>query len=81
MTPFLLPFLISYYFNSYFLYTLKPTSTKFITFPITHILNLTLQTLLLYLFLSSLNFPPQIPPFPPLLITIPITFLLSKSIL
>ncbi|HCV6488526.1 TPA: flippase GtxA [Staphylococcus aureus] len=81
ITGFLVAFVISYYLNCYFVYRVKPTWRKFISFPITQIVNVSLQTVLLYVFVSWLNLPAEIAPFASLIITIPITFILSKWIL
>ncbi|HGZ9515564.1 TPA: flippase GtxA [Staphylococcus aureus] len=81
ITGFLVAFVISYYLNCYFVYRVKPTWRKFISFPITQIVNVSLQTVLLYVFVSWLNLPAEIAPFAGLVITIPITFILSKWIL
>lgn len=81
ITGFIVAFVISYYLNCYFVYRGKPTWRKFISFPITQIVNISLQTVLLYVFVSWLNLPAEIAPFAGLIITIPITFILSKWIL
>ncbi|HDF3630461.1 TPA: flippase GtxA [Staphylococcus aureus] len=81
ITGFLVAFVISYYLNCYFVYRVKPTWRKFISFPITQIVNVSLQTVLLYVFVSWLNLPAEIAPFAGLIITIPITLILSKWIL
>ncbi len=81
ITGFIVAFVISYYLNCYFVYRVKPTWRKFISFPITQIVNVSLQTVLLYVFVSWLNLPVEIAPFAGLIITIPITFILSKWIL
>ncbi|EOA8995425.1 flippase GtxA [Staphylococcus aureus] len=81
ITGFLVAFVISYYLNCYFVYRVKPTWRKFISFPITQIVNVSLQTVLFYVFVSWLNLPAEIAPFAGLIITIPITFILSKWIL
>ncbi|HFV7462614.1 TPA: flippase GtxA [Staphylococcus aureus] len=81
ITGFMVAFVISYYLNCYFVYRVKPTWRKFISFPITQIVNISLQTVLLYVFVSWLNLPAEIAPFAGLIITIPITFILSKWIL
>lgn len=81
ITGFLVAFMISYYLNCYFVYRVKPTWRKFISFPITQIVNVSLQTVLLYVFVYWLNLPAEIAPFAGLVITIPITFVLSKWIL
>lgn len=81
ITGFIVAFVISYYLNCYFVYRVKPTWRKFISFPITQIVNISLQTVLLYVFVSWLNLPAEIAPFAGLIITIPIIFILSKWIL
>ncbi|HCY6116281.1 TPA: flippase GtxA [Staphylococcus aureus] len=81
ITGFIVAFVISYYLNCYFVYRVKPTWRKVISFPITQIVNISLQTVLLYVFVSWLNLPAEIAPFAGLIITIPITFILSKWIL
>ncbi|HDC9571311.1 TPA: flippase GtxA [Staphylococcus aureus] len=81
ITGFIVAFVISYYLNCYFVYRVKTTWRKFISFPITQIVNVSLQTVLLYVFVSWLNLPAEIAPFAGLIITIPITFVLSKWIL
>ncbi|HDB7133332.1 TPA: flippase GtxA [Staphylococcus aureus] len=81
ITGFIVAFVISYYLNCYFVYRVKPTWRKFISFPITQLVNVILQTVLLYVFVSWLNLPAEIAPFAGLVITIPITFILSKWIL
>ncbi|HEB2288332.1 TPA: flippase GtxA [Staphylococcus aureus] len=81
ITGFIVAFVISYYLNCYFVYKVKPTWRKFISFPITQIVNVSLQTVLLYVFVSWINLPAEIAPFAGLIITIPITFILSKWIL
>ncbi|HDP6019879.1 TPA: flippase GtxA [Staphylococcus aureus] len=81
ITGFIVAFVISYYLNCYFVYRVKPTWRKFVSFPITQIVNVSLQTVLLYVFVSWLNLPAEIAPFAGLIITIPITFILSKWIL
>ncbi|HCX3628029.1 TPA: flippase GtxA [Staphylococcus aureus] len=81
ITGFIVAFVISYYLNCYFIYRVKPTWRKFISFPITQIVNVSLQTVLLYVFVSWLNLPAEFAPFAGLVITIPITFVLSKWIL
>ncbi|MBR7518864.1 GtrA family protein, partial [Mycobacterium tuberculosis] len=62
-------------------YTVKPTLEKFLRFPITQIVNMVMQTLLLYIFVKWLNIASEIAPFAGLIITIPVTFILSKWLL
>ena len=72
---------ISYYLNCYFVYRVKPTLKKFLSFPLTQVVNMGMQSLFLYIFVRWFNFPSEIAPFVGLIVTIPITFILSKWIL
>ena len=78
---FIVAFIISYYLNCYFVYKVQPTWKKFIQFPITQVINMGMQTGLLYVFVHWLHMSSVIAPFIGLIITIPITFVLSKYIL
>jgi putative flippase GtrA len=78
---FIVAFIISYYLNCYFVYKVQPTWKKFIQFPITQVINMGMQTGLLYVFVHWLHISSVIAPFIGLIITIPITFVLSKHIL
>ncbi|MCG7338121.1 GtrA family protein [Staphylococcus sp. ACRSN] len=78
---FVVSFIISYYLNCYFVYKVTPTWKKFIQFPITQVINMGMQTLLLYIFVQWFHISSIIAPFAGLIITIPITFMLSKYIL
>lgn len=81
ITGFIMSFIISYYLNCYFVYRVKPTLKKFLSFPLTQVVNMGMQTLLLYIFVQWFHFPSEIAPFVGLIITIPVTFILSKWIL
>lgn len=78
---FIVSFIISYYLNCYFVYKVKPTLKKFLSFPLTQVVNMGMQTVLLFIFVRWFDFPSEIAPFVGLIITIPITFILSKWIL
>lgn len=81
ISAFITSFIISYYLNCYFVYHVQPTIKKFIQFPITQIVNMGLQTILLYIFVQVLQINEVFAPFTSLIFTIPITFILSKWIL
>ncbi|MCJ1655652.1 GtrA family protein [Staphylococcus sp. NRL 16/872] len=78
---FVVSFIISYYLNCYFVYNVKPTLKKFLSFPLTQVANMGMQTLFLYVFVRWFNLPSEIAPFVGLVITIPITFVMSKWLL
>ncbi|MBA8778366.1 GtrA family protein [Staphylococcus schleiferi subsp. coagulans] len=78
---FIVAFVISYYLNCYFVYKVKPTLKKFLAFPLTQVVNMGTQTLLIFIFVRYLGFNESIAPFIGLIVTIPITYVLSKYIL
>lgn len=81
ITGFIVSFIISYYLNCYFVYKVKPTWRKFIQFPLTQVVNMGMQILLLYIFVQWLHISSVIAPFAGLILTIPVTFIMSKYIL
>ncbi len=81
LAGFLVSFIISYFLNCYFVYKVKPTFKKFIQFPLTQVVNMGVQTLLLYIFVESLHIDKVYAPFPALVFTIPITYFVTTYIL
>ena len=81
ITGFIFSFVVSYFLNCYFVYKVKPTWKKFLAFPLTQAINMGMQTLLLYIFVKWFHISSVIAPFAGLIITIPVTFVLSKYIL
>jgi len=81
ITAFILSFIISFYLNCYFVYHVEPTVKKFLQFPLTQIVNMGLQTLLLYIFVQWLHVSEIFAQFIGLVITVPVTFIISKWIL
>lgn len=81
LVGFVVAFVISYYLNCYYVYKVKPTLKKFLAFPLTQVVNMVVQTLLIFVFVDFLNFNESIAPFAGLIVTIPITYVLSKFIL
>ncbi|MDK7114812.1 GtrA family protein [Staphylococcus pettenkoferi] len=81
ITGFIVALIISYYLNCYFVYKVQPTLRKFLQFPITQLVNVGMQTLLLFIFVRFFHVNSVIAPFAGLIITIPVTFILSKYIL
>ena len=81
ITGFIVALIISYYLNCYFVYKVQPTLRKFLQFPITQLVNVGMQTLLLFIFVRFFHINSVIAPFAGLIITIPVPFILSKYIL
>src|SRR5699024_12342941 len=55
---FVMSFIISFYLNCYFVYKVKPTLKKFLAFPLTQVINMGTQTLLLYLLVQKWSLSP-----------------------
>ncbi|PTF93431.1 GtrA family protein [Staphylococcus chromogenes] len=53
---FVVSFIISYYLNCYFVYRVRPTLKKFLAFPLTQVVTMCMQTLLILVFLISFHF-------------------------
>jgi len=81
LTGFLVSFIISYFLNCYVVYKVKPTLKKLIQFPLTQVVNIGIQTLLLFIFVDLLHFKSVYAPFPALIFTIPITYFITTYIL
>ena len=52
---FIVSFIISYYLNCYFVYRVKPTLKKFLSFPLTQVVHMGMQSLFLYIFVRWLK--------------------------
>ena len=78
---FLLSFIISFLLNCYFVYKVQPTWRKFISFPLTQVINISVQTFLLWILVDTYKMSAIYAPIIGLIITVPITFILSKYIL
>ncbi|WP_414047993.1 GtrA family protein [Macrococcus equi] len=81
ITGFLAVFIISFFLNCYFVYHVKPTWQKFFAFPLTQVVNMGVQTLLLYLFVDIFSLNAEWAPFPALIFTIPVTYMITTYIL
>ena len=72
---------ISFFLNCYVTYKIKPTLKKYLYFPLTQVVNMSVSTLLIFIFVEFLNLNSNIAPFAAVLFTIPITFAVSSKIL
>ncbi|WP_281198119.1 GtrA family protein [Staphylococcus felis] len=78
---FVIALVISYFLSCYFVYHVKPTLKKFLAFPLTQVVNMGTQFILLFVFVEFLHINETFAPFIGLVFTIPVTYLLSKFIL
>lgn len=78
---FLLSMVGSFFLNTYYTYRTKPTLKKFFQFPMTYVLNISITSFSIYVFVDLLKWDENISPLVASLIAIPFTYLLSKKIL
>jgi putative flippase GtrA len=71
----------SFYLNSYFTYKVKPTLKKFLQFPLTYVVNITVTTLAIWFFVDVLGWSETLSPLLATILAIPFTFVVSKFIL
>lgn len=81
LSGFIAAFVISYFLNCYFVYKVRPTWAKFLKFPLTQVINMGLQTLLLYIFVDIFGWNEILSPLPVLIITVPITYSITRWVL
>lgn len=78
---FLISLNVSFFLNSYVTYKVKPTLKKYLYFPLTQVVNMSVSTVLIYVFVEFMHLSSNIAPFAAVLFTVPITFLVSSRIM
>ncbi|WP_416145442.1 GtrA family protein [Planococcus koreensis] len=78
---FLISLNVSFFLNSYVTYKVKPTLKKYLYFPLTQAVNMSVSTVLIYVFVEFMHLSSNIAPFVAVLFTVPITFLVSSRIM
>lgn len=78
---FLISLNISFFLNCYVTYRIKPTLKKYLYFPLTQVVNMSVSTILILVFVEFLHLNSNIAPFAAVLFTVPITFIVSSKIL
>lgn len=78
---FLISMVISYYLNCYFTYGVKPTWKKFFQFPLTQLVNVTVSSSLIFVFVEFFSLSSNLAPIAAIFVTVPITFLITGKIL
>lgn len=78
---FLISLNISFFLNCYVTYRIKPTLKKYLYFPLTQVVNMSVSTALIFVFVEFLQLNSNIAPFAAVLFTVPITFVVSSRIL
>jgi len=72
---------ISYYLNSYYVFKEKISIKKFLKYPIVYVVQYVINLLGLYILVEYLNIPKEVVPLIVIILSIPITYLLSKLII
>ncbi|MBU9673178.1 GtrA family protein [Planococcus sp. CP5-4] len=78
---FLISLNISFFLNTYVTYRVKPTLKKYLYFPLTQVVNMSVSTFLIFIFVEFLHINSNIAPFAAVIFTIPATFVVSGKIL
>ncbi|MEZ0481802.1 GtrA family protein [Planococcus sp. SSTMD024] len=78
---FLISLNISFFLNTYVTYRVKPTLKKYLYFPLTQVVNMSVSTFLIFVFVEFLHINSNIAPFAAVIFTIPVTFIVSGKIL
>lgn len=78
---FLISLNISFFLNCYVTYRIRPTWKKYFYFPLTQVVNMSVSTALIFIFVEFLKLNSNIAPFAAVLFTVPITFIVSSKIL
>lgn len=81
ITGFLISLNVSFFLNTYITYKVKPTLKKYLFFPLTQVVNMSVSTILIFIFVEYLNFNSNIAPFAAVIFTVPITFIISSKIM
>ncbi|GGH64005.1 membrane protein [Paenibacillus silvae] len=72
---------LSYYLNSVFVFKEKISFRKFLKFPLVYIVQYLVNMLMMYILVEFAQMLAQIVPLVAMVVTVPITFLLSKMII
>lgn len=81
LTGFIISMIGSFFMNSYFTYRTKPTLKKFLQFPLTYVVNITISTAVIYILVQWINLNDNLAPIIASIVAIPFTFLISKKVL
>ncbi|MCM3758320.1 GtrA family protein [Sporosarcina aquimarina] len=77
----ILSMIISFFLNSYVTYKVKPTLKKFLVYPVTQLVNIVVTAVLLYILVDILHVNSSIAPLGALIITVPVTFVVTGKVL
>lgn len=72
---------VSFFLNTRLTYRTRPTLKKYLLYPLTQAVNISVSTVLMYVFVDLFHFNSSLAPFAALLFTVPITFVVTGKIL
>ncbi|MGI2327952.1 GtrA family protein [Planococcus sp. YIM B11945] len=78
---FLISLNVSFFLNCYVTYRIKPTLKKYLYFPLTQVVNMSVSTVLIFIFVEFFKLNSNLAPFAAVLFTVPITFIVSNKIM
>ncbi|MFS0561366.1 GtrA family protein [Terribacillus sp. 179-K 1B1 HS] len=73
--------IFSFFLNSYFTYGVRPTWRKFFQFPLTQVVNITVSSVLVYIFIEGFGWNGTVAPVAAVFFTVPITFVITSKIM
>ncbi|SIS45808.1 GtrA family protein [Salimicrobium flavidum] len=81
ISAFFISMVISFFLNVYFTYRVKPTIPKFLMFPFTQVVNMSVSSLLVFIFVDLFGWNGNVAPLVAVFFTVPITFIVTGKIL
>ncbi|MFS0787836.1 GtrA family protein [Shouchella sp. 1P09AA] len=81
ITAFLLSMVVSYFLNVFFTFGVKPSLKTFLQFPLTQVVNFSVSTTLVFVFVELIGLSPVIAPILAVFLTVPITYIVTAKIL
>ncbi|KQL57091.1 GtrA family protein [Shouchella lehensis] len=78
---FILSMVASYFLNVFFTFGVKPSIKTFLQFPLTQVVNFSVSTSLVFVFVELVKLSPVIAPILAVFLTVPITFVITAKIL
>ncbi|WP_181350377.1 GtrA family protein [Thalassobacillus sp. CUG 92003] len=81
VTGFVVSLVISFFLNAYFTYRVKPTLGKFLKFPLSQLVNVSMSSMLVYMFVEWVHLNSNLAPIVAVFFTVPVTFIVTSKIL
>ncbi|WP_245796429.1 GtrA family protein [Domibacillus antri] len=80
LTAFFVSMILSFFLHSYITYRVKPTLSAFFAFPLTQLFNVTVSSLVMYVFIEYLHMNSTMAPIIAVAAAVPVTFIVTGKI-